>query len=312
MAREHELGSVLVATDFSEGARRALERAALLPFEPGASIDVVHVAGDEPESDAAVLPRLEQARQTIVGALRAAGNADHDVVVSSQHGNPFLEIARCAQYDHAELVVLGRRGAWSLYDRVLGTTAERVIRNADTSVLVVVTLPEGPYRRPLVTVDLSESSRLALELASRLSADRETDTVDVLHVLEPWAPVDPSKAMLLSALLNFRAEIERRARNELTSFLNGIDSARDARWNVIIRIGDPRSVILEEAERRNTDLLVLGAKGRTVPTPRLIGSVAQNVVRAAPCDVLLVRQSKADSRVSSGHAPRKGSGSIEV
>jgi len=55
--------------------------------------------------------------------------------------------------------------------------------------------------------------------------------------------------------------------------------------------GDPASVILRTAEKDNVDLIVMGTHGRRGITRLLMGSVAEEVVRKAPCAVVTVKQS---------------------
>ena len=91
--------------------------------------------------------------------------------MSARAGYPFVEIIREARRGHNELVVIGRHGWRTFREILLGSTAERVIRTSDTSILVVAARPSAPYERPLVAVDCSETSRSAMKLAWQL-ADR--------------------------------------------------------------------------------------------------------------------------------------------
>jgi nucleotide-binding universal stress UspA family protein len=59
---------------------------------------------------------------------------------------------------------------------------------------------------------------------------------------------------------------------------------------MVVRRGDPRSVILEEAKEWDADLIVVGSHGYTGIKRLLLGSVAQSVVSHAPCSVEVVRQ----------------------
>jgi nucleotide-binding universal stress UspA family protein len=59
-----------------------------------------------------------------------------------------------------------------------------------------------------------------------------------------------------------------------------------------VKKGDPRRVIVDEAEAWGADLILLGARGHTAVAGWLIGSVAQSVVRHAPCSVEVVRRSR--------------------
>lgn len=288
MSRQRELGSILVATDFSQSAQHALERTALLPLGLRSSVELLHVAGER-ELTGEDMPRLEEARQVVQRALDSAGRSRHHVVVSSDRGRPFEEIARVAHHDHVELVVLGRNGERRFRHQLLGSTADRVIRHGDVSVLVVAGTPEGPYRKPLVAVDLSESSRLALELVLRLHRSCP-EPVDVLRVT-PHPAGEPA------------------ARAELVMFLAEIP-APPGGWNAIVRPGDPRAVILEQARRRLSDLIALGTKGRTGLPHVLLGSVAEAVLHEARADVLVARLPTADALDqrgdSSGPCPRQG------
>jgi nucleotide-binding universal stress UspA family protein len=83
-------------------------------------------------------------------------------------------------------------------------------------------------------------------------------------------------------------EDDQAIRAELSAFLRGIDSG-GAKWNIMTRTGEPREVILQEAERRGSDLLSLGTNGRTGLKHALVGSVAERILRAAACDVLVAR-----------------------
>jgi len=62
-----------------------------------------------------------------------------------------------------------------------------------------------------------------------------------------------------------------------------------ARWNKIVRAGDARSIVLNEAVRGHADVIAIGTHGRSGLSRALIGSVAEDVIANAPCDVLVAR-----------------------
>lgn len=290
------LGNLVIPTDFSPGARLALERAALLPVRRGATLHVLHVVSDA--HDPRVADRmtgaaqewLGDARQELFGMLAAAGTTEREVVVTIGHGKPFVEVVRSAHHGRAELVVIGRHGHRTFRDLLIGSTAERVIRKGDVSVLVVATAADKPYQRPLVAVDLGDSARLALELAARI-ADPAGEPIEVLHVVElPITHAAGAEAAL--GLVPLRLEREERARLELAAFLDQAGVA--SRCNLVIRTGDPRQVILDEARARGSDLIALGTHGRTGLTHALLGSVAEGVLRSAAVDVLVARLPRTD------------------
>ena len=77
--------------------------------------------------------------------------------------------------------------------------------------------------------------------------------------------------------------------NQLTKRVARSLSASRLKTETAVRHGDPRSVIVDEAEDWKADLIVLGSHGYTGIKKWLLGSVAQSVVSHAPCSVEVVR-----------------------
>ena len=272
------LGNVLVAVDLSASSAAVIERAARLPLTAGSSITLLHVVpqgfGLSPVPDAAA--DEESQRGLAAAAARVSELAAEGVAVLTAlgHGVPFVEIIRRARDERVELVVLGRHGHRTFADALIGSTAERVFRKGDVPALIVSGAPDGAYRRPMVAVDLSDTSRRALELALRVT-DPQAAPIEVVHSWDMAAGGDP----------------EERDGTGLARFLAEFGDAAVS-WHVTVRPGDARSVILAEAARRKVDLLALGTHGRSSLTYILVGSVAEAIVRAATCDVLVARASK--------------------
>jgi len=142
-------------------------------------------------------------------------------------------------------------------------------------------------RRILIPTDFSESSAVALRyglaLAERFDAD-----VHLLHAVQnpfdqPWAAEVYSVS---------QAEFEKTARAESDTQLAGLLAAagRPAdRISCSTTVGAPFLAIVTYAKAHDVDLIVMGTHGRGAVAHLLIGSVAENVVRKAPCPVLTVR-----------------------
>jgi nucleotide-binding universal stress UspA family protein len=291
-ARRQLLGNVLVATDFSPGATRAVARAARLPITPGSAITVLHVlpGGAEARAEAAVRRPLDQVAAAARKAAREAGLTDVDVFTHIAHGKPFVEIISGARDMGAQLIVLGRHGQRPFRDLLIGSTAERVIRKSATPVLVVSSQVAGSYRRPLIAVDGSDTSRRAFELA--LGVAGTVPSIDVVHAY--GAPYeDPMRRSGISEkdLRAYGLETGNAARAMVEAFLAAY-MAEGRSFILALRRGDPRRVILRVAAQRRSDLLALGTHGRSGLAHMLIGSVAEAVIRAATCDVLVARPTK--------------------
>lgn len=141
----------------------------------------------------------------------------------------------------------------------------------------------------LVPTDFSPSSWHALELAATL-ASRYQATVDVLHVWELPMLAHPEDLATGSRLPpTLVGSLRDHAQLQLERFEA---SARDKGLQIRRAeavAGNPYQTIVEAAERGNYDLIVLGTHGRTGVARALLGSVAERVVRHAPCPVLVAR-----------------------
>ena len=84
--------------------------------------------------------------------------------------------------------------------------------------------------------------------------------------------------------------------NELTKNVADTVAASGLATETVVHDGDPRSVIVDEAEDWKADLIVVGSHGYTGIKKWLLGSVAQSVVRHAPCSVEVVRSRAAHAK----------------
>jgi nucleotide-binding universal stress UspA family protein len=140
----------------------------------------------------------------------------------------------------------------------------------------------------LLAVDGSEYSAAAVEAV----ATRPWPSGSVVRVLTAIAPVVPPAAELwYDAGGNIdRAQQELKTHAEqLTTGVAEALRANGLRAETATLDGDPRSVIVDEAERWPADLIVIGTHGYTGIKRWLLGSVAQAVVSHAPCSVEVVR-----------------------
>lgn len=291
MARDRpRFRQVVVATDFSPGAAAALGRVASLPLGPGATVSILHVVPSSLPArlrDAACARATRRLRRAAAGVARAVAGrvADLEVGCTVAVGAPHVEIIRHARAIGAELVLVGRHGPRAVRDALLGSTAERVVRKGDVPVLLV---NEGgaAYRRVLVAVDLSDASGRVVDLALALlpPGTGALRMVHAFHVaFEGWLVGD--------ALAGYRRE-HREAALAGARRLAASCTRRGIRCDLAVREGDPRSVVLREAVRADCDLVVIGTHARSGVAHALLGSVAEWLIRAAPCDVAVTRPAR--------------------
>lgn len=147
-------------------------------------------------------------------------------------------------------------------------------------------------RRILVPVDFSPCSRDALAQAARLQKHFASQ-VDLLHVY--YAPRSPAHRAIVVEVpgLGTRTLEElshAEAVRELKEFMDDPETPQiEGLQSELVPGGNPYRVILERAQAGDYDLIVIGTQGLTGISHALMGSVAEKVVRHAPCPVLSVR-----------------------
>jgi universal stress protein A len=147
-------------------------------------------------------------------------------------------------------------------------------------------------QRFVVPLDLSTYAEQALDYAITL-AGKLGAQVTLLHVIEslPLGGVDMGMTLPFAYVQELEAEIHR----SMASSLERVTAAGLEGESVVVH-GVPFREIIETAKTQHADLIIMGSHGRTGLQHVLLGSVAEKVVRLAPCPVLVVRQSTAPAR----------------
>ncbi len=147
-------------------------------------------------------------------------------------------------------------------------------------------MAEPKVARVLCPVDFSEYSDYALQHALAYAKTFGAE-LHVVHVLE--LPFMPTYAMAgLPELSVPTEELEAQVRKHTEEVVQECRKSHD-KVEGTVRIGSAFLEIIECAKEIDADLIVMGTHGRTGLTHMLIGSVAEKVVRKAPCPVLTVK-----------------------
>lgn len=286
---------ILVPTDFSAPSDAALEYARTLARTFGAGLHVLHlleneflrpVVADPQAQNTAALRRLQERltdddRRTL-----------HAIPVIERSDTPADEVASYARTHDIDLIVMGTQGRTGMAHLLVGSVAEKVIRTASCPVL---TLREAPSRRTntnptriLVPTDFSPASDAALGYARRLAA-RFGASLHLLHVLE-----DPSvggafgSESYLADSPDMRTARLNDARERLAHRVMPDDRSQVHATPEVI-FGRSAQTIVDYAADGDVDVIVMGTHGRSGMAHLLMGSVAESVIRTAPCPVLTVR-----------------------
>ncbi len=145
-------------------------------------------------------------------------------------------------------------------------------------------------RHIVVGTDLSDASRAALETAAFMSKTFDT-TVTLMSTFDPTPFVVP---MAIPGPGDILETASREVANSLTKSLEELrDEVFGDRKDKVaveaVRHPSAGEAIADVAERTKADLVIVGSHGRTGFRRVLLGSVAEKVVRVAPCAVLVAR-----------------------
>src|SRR5215467_11939816 len=158
-------------------------------------------------------------------------------------------------------------------------------------------------RRILVPIDFSEESIKTLRLA-KLLAERWRAQLDLLHVIAPSPPTFAVHHAMSPIAISSRKTAQATLK-QLEDFAFE-QSVQPLPYSCMIRVGDAAEKINETARKTGSDLIAIATRGHTRLKYAFLGSTTAQVVRTAPCPVLVVRELdylSASERARRGRTP---------
>lgn len=276
----------LVASDLSPRADLAVDRATQLAGATGARLCVLHVINDLPADLVdGFRERVRHVLSSQIGAAKSqVGSLEAEVEIAVGGGDD--RILATADRDLVDLVICGDHRLFASGDRWLGSTMDRVLRHGRHAVLIVKQPARAPYARPLVAVDLSETSARALAYAMRLLPGA---TLCVLHAYQiPYAGIPKPRMVAGAIAAGMRTEEGQRLAEWLKQF-EPLAAETGCHLDPRLERGDAEAIVVKQAGEVGADLVVLGTHGRTGVRQALLGSVAAGLIGHLRTDVLAVR-----------------------
>lgn len=298
------LNRVLFPTDGSECAKRARHHAVHLAERFDATLHVIHVE----ERNVDLSDVTEICDEDVLAGLHAPHeerSPEADSYVQEcrlVHPSAAGGILSYAAERDISVIVLGTHGRSGVRRLVLGSVAEEVVRKAPCPVLTVgrgataaSSLQGGTL---LVPIDFSEYQVRLLAHARELARMYDM-TLALFHAIELKGLPDaygvyanpPEPGVLTDRT---KEVIEKRA-NELRE--KGIHT------RVLVRNGHPAVEILDAADELDVNLLAIATHGRSGVDRMLMGSVAEKVLRRAPCPVFTVKSFGTSLVAHNGEVP---------
>ena len=140
----------------------------------------------------------------------------------------------------------------------------------------------------LVATDFSEPSEAALAYGRALARDFN-GTLHVVHVVGNVGSAVYGAEAYVTSVPELQQDVEDAARKQLDDLLVDNDEPPLPTRRVLITSNAPALAIVDYARQEHINLIITGTHGRGAVAHLLMGSVAERVVRTAPCPVLTVR-----------------------
>ena len=284
---------ILLPTDLSETADRALKQAVELAAQHRAKIDILHVVtleGVDPSSFQqalnAYMAKVEDEvfndLSTRSEPIKTRGIAVETVI--SRRPYPVQAILERIQETEPDMVVIGTHGRSGLRKLLMGSVAARIVLEAPCPVMTVakdaeVAEGEKGFDRILVPVDFNDYSESAVETARALLAP--SGELILEHVVS--SPDHPSLyGGGVAKLFQLHPELPGLIGNRLSELYDGPGE-------VVVTEGSIVEEILSTAGSTKAQLIVMGTRGLKRPDYLLIGSVTERVIGRAKVPVLAIK-----------------------
>ncbi len=299
---------ILIPVDFGASSRAALAQArALAVGRPEVRLRVLHVYEPPYYAPEALVSLPGQAPLPMIDYVRVQAQRQLDEELAGWAADPelagrfdarlvsglaFEELPQEAATWKADLIVMGTHGRRGFAHLLLGSVAERVVRQAPCPVMVVratgtTVTPPTAFERVLVPIDFGPDSAAAARLGMALSKDG-AGSVTLLHVVP--TPAYAGEVLVPRAGgIRLGEFLHDEAQRRLEMFAQDVGHGGLDRCHFLVMQGSAAEQVVHLATEDNYGTIVMGTKGRHGLAHFFVGSVAERVLRHAVCPVVITR-----------------------
>jgi nucleotide-binding universal stress UspA family protein len=279
---------ILVPTDGSENAEKALEHAIVVAKAFDATIHGVYVVNVTYAADfeggvntESVVTALEREGDHALEELESRCS-ESGVEATSEllEGRPSLRISQYANEHDSDLIIMGTHGRRGVSRVLLGSVTESVVRRSARPVLTIpagAQAPKNSYDDVLVATDGSPDAEQAVESAIDLASAFDA-TVHGLYVVDATF----TRNQMIEDILEAEGK---KALDELEAMV--VAAGLDSKTTIIG--GEPHEAIVDYASDHGLDVIVLGSHGKGAIERTFLGSVSERTIRTADRPVLVTR-----------------------
>jgi len=267
------LEKLLLPTDGSKFSEGAIREAISLAKNCSSKLFAISVVEMNPEFEALAPGLVEKTEKEIRGHLESVKlmaskeGVECDIIVHEGE-EAFQYIVDEAARKKVEMIIMGRRGRTGLKRLMMGSVTAKVIGYSPCKVLVIPEAAKVSFNSILIATDGSKYGHAAaleaVSIAKRCGSD-------------------------LLALSVVTKDKDLPAAKKSVEKISQIAEKEGLKAKTLTPRGTPYNVIVETAEKKNADVIVVGSHGRTGLERLLMGSVTERVIGHANCAVLVVK-----------------------
>jgi len=307
--------NILVAHDFSEGSKNALDYGVEFAIENRAELHFLHVEVLHDDSNVPVEPKKtkaqllrEELRADILKSIEKQGYEYSDLaaikyaVLREVAAAPAI-VEYCKNYN-IDVVVMGTHGRRGLKRKILGSVAEEVVRQAPCTVFTIreelkfESLADS-MTKIAVPFDFSEHAHQALAYAKEMAASFMSK-LDIIHVIEE--KLHPAfYSATVASIYDLEPDINERIISEMENVYTELGGS-DVEAEFHVLYGHPVKEIVTHVEENKHDLIIISSHGLSGIERAVLGSVTERVVRQAPCPVMTLKAKKVGEATESSYA----------
>jgi len=273
---------ILCPVDFSRSSVDAFNYAASFANKLGAKITLIHVmpslntmpiSGSARDIDLIETTLMEEKikREQHLHKLSKRKPLVTQTII--KEGSSYEEIVNFAELEAFDLIVLGATGISEIVETPLGSTALKVARKAQCSVLVVKQKREARIKKILVPTDFSKYASYAFKFAYALQHTFNAKT-HLLHVIDYWEYSGKS-AQLLNA-------VKRYLENEAKKLNHEVETRLVINTDIVTAVRD-------YCKDKKIDLIVMGTRGTSGFKRLLLGSTSEKQLWLSPIPIVITR-----------------------
>jgi nucleotide-binding universal stress UspA family protein len=288
---------ILVAYDGSECADAALDDLRMAGLPADAQIKVLSVVENwlPPPSGLEIIEHIDRDQEYLAlarrGGIRLVSiKQGWDVKSESGAGTPATVIIEKADEWEADLIVVGSHGHTALGRFFFGSVSQKVLHEARRSVRVArgrIEEPGTPVRL-IIGIDGSKGAEAAIEAvaARKWPAGSEARIVNAT-----WAAPQLTSHRMVGPIIAWINEEKARVKKMLDEAVGKL-SAAGLKTDAVMKVEEPKRLLIAEAESWGADCIFVGARGMGRVERFLLGSVSSAVAARAHCSVEVVRDQK--------------------